>query len=50
MEEMEEGIRKRVLLNFKHDEAVVLNNNILINGKAVGEDIAEGEKEMREME
>ena len=36
--------------NFKHDEAAILSNGILINGKAVVEDIARGEKELREME
>ena len=36
-------------LNFKHDEVVVLNNDILINGKAAIEDIVEGENERREM-
>ena len=35
--------------NFKHDEVVVLNSDILINGKVVVEDIVGEEKEMREM-
>ena len=36
--------------NFKHYEVVVLNTGILINGKAVVEDIIKGENERGEME
>ena len=41
---------ERFCSNFKHDEVVVLNSDILINGKVVVEDIAGEEKAMREME
>ena len=41
---------ERPYSNFKHDEVVVWNNDILINGKVVVEDIIGGENERREME